>query len=87
VALGNSDNAKLLDDLKREFMRFANSYSAAAKSGANEASKQIFNSLGNVSNPADIPSGKLIAAIKTGVRHAGEHMIRFGMEYFKQSKK
>ncbi|RIX53944.1 hypothetical protein D3P08_06720 [Paenibacillus nanensis] len=87
MALGNSDGTKLLDDLRREFVRFASSYTAAAKSGANEASKQIFNTLGDVSNPADIPSGKLFAAVKTGVRHASEHMIKFGMEYFKQMNK
>lgn len=86
VASGNSDGDKLLDDLKREFMRFASSYTEAVKSGANEAGKQILDSLSNTDNPADIPAGKLFAAVKTGVWHAGEHMIRFGMEFLNRRK-
>lgn len=68
-------------------MRFASSYTEAVKNGGNEAGKQILNSLTDTSNPADIPAGKLFEAAKTGVRHAGEHMIRVGMEYFNQTKK
>lgn len=87
MASGNSDSAKLFDDLKREFTRFASGYTEAVKNGTNEAGKQILDSLKDTGNPADIPAGKLFAAVKTGIWHAGEHMIRFGADYFKQTKR
>ncbi|MDQ6421677.1 hypothetical protein RB620_19815 [Paenibacillus sp. LHD-117] len=87
MASDHKDSSKIFDDIKREFLHFANGYASAVKSGANAAGKQLIEALVDLDQPSNIPAGKLMAAVKTGVQHAGEQIIKSGMEYFHQTKK
>lgn len=87
MSSGSQDFSKIADKIRREFLHFADSYAKAVKSGANVAGKQIIEAVEKVDQPADISVGKLIAAVKSGVQNAGEHMVNSGMDFVKQMKK
>lgn len=79
--------SKFFSDVKKEFLNFANIYAAAVKNGANVAGQQIIEEVDKLDRPADIPAGKLVAAIKIGVQHASEQMVSSGMDFVERMKK
>ncbi|TXK79813.1 hypothetical protein [Paenibacillus sp. N3.4] len=83
----SQDISGIFGEIKREFLHFANCYASAVKSGAKVAGQQIIEVVEELDQPADIPAGKLIAAVKIGVQHAGEQMMDSGMDFVEQMKK
>jgi hypothetical protein len=79
--------SRFFSTVKKEFLNFANVYSAAVKSGANMAGKQIIEEVDKLDQPSDLPTGKLIAAIKIGVQHASEQMVSSSMDFVDRMKK
>jgi hypothetical protein len=86
MSSGSQDFSRIVGEIKREFLHFADSYAMAVKSGANVAGQQIIKAVEKLDKPADISAGKLIAAIKIGVQHAGEQMVNSGMDFVEQMK-
>ncbi|MEK3884491.1 hypothetical protein [Paenibacillus sp. PL2-23] len=74
----HEEASKLFKDIGREFAEFASQYSEAVKSGAEEASKHMLDAMLDANRAEDIPSGKLFAAMKSGLRHAGEQLVQRG---------
>lgn len=83
----SQDFSRIVGKIKREFLNFADSYSTAVKSGANVAGKKIIKDVEKLDQPADISAGKLISAVKIGVKYAGEQMAHSGMDFVNQMKK
>ncbi|MCR2808000.1 hypothetical protein [Paenibacillus soyae] len=83
----NEEESKLFNAIQREFAEFASLYSEAVKSGADIAGKQVLESLLDANRAEEIPSGKLFAALRTGVRHAGEQLIQLGWGFIHRPKK
>ncbi|OCT13978.1 hypothetical protein A8709_00090 [Paenibacillus pectinilyticus] len=86
MAPRNQGMSKFFSDVKQWFLHFATTYSIAVKSGANVAGKQIMEAMEQLNQPADIPAGKLFAAVKIGVQHASEHMVNAGITFVEQMK-
>lgn len=83
----HQDYSRIAGRIRREFLNFANSYAKAVKGGASVAGKQIIEAEEQAGQATDIPAGKLVSAVKSGIQHAGEHMINSGVEFVKQMKK
>ncbi|CAG7630559.1 hypothetical protein ACFQI7_16850 [Paenibacillus allorhizosphaerae] len=79
------DISNLINGLKKNLLQFTDNYAKAVKNGADMAGQQIIEAAEQLDQPTDIPASKLIAALKNGVRHAGQHMIHSGIDFFGQT--
>ncbi|TVX97929.1 hypothetical protein [Cohnella terricola] len=73
---------RILGEIKQELYRFADSYAKAVKGGADVTSEKISEAVKETDQNSDIPIEKLISAVKSGVKHAGEHMVKTGVDFF-----
>ncbi|MBB6675373.1 hypothetical protein [Cohnella nanjingensis] len=83
---GSQNSSKIFGEIKQEFFRFAGSYAKAVSGGANVTGKKIMEAAEKSDQPSDILIGKLISAVKSGVQHAGEQMIKSGMDIVEHMK-
>ncbi|TMV53030.1 hypothetical protein FE783_02260 [Paenibacillus mesophilus] len=85
---GSQNFSRILGEIKKEFFRFADSYAKAVSDGANVTGKNIIEDLSKSDSvqPSDISLGKFISAVKSGVQHAGEQMIKSGVDQVERMK-
>lgn len=83
---GSQDLSKIFGEIKREFFRFADSYTKAVSGGANETGKKIMEAVKKSEQPTDISIAKFISAVKSGVQYAGEQMIKSGADLVEHMK-
>jgi len=81
------DFTEMFKDFKREFKRFADSYTEAVKNGADAAGDGIAEALEDRDRPVHIVADQLIAAVKKGVQSAGEQMIASGVDFVEHIRK
>lgn len=78
------DVSDVLEWLRAEFVTLGGYYEAAVRAGAVEAYMFLAANIGDTGRPSDIPSGKLLSAVKLGVYHAGTRLMTAGREHFAQ---
>jgi hypothetical protein len=83
---GNLDFSRIFGEIRRGFIRFAGSYGQAVNGGANVAGKKIMEAVKKSDHPSDIYSRELLSAIQSGVKYAGEQMIKSAMDFVEQIK-
>jgi hypothetical protein len=76
------DASDALEWLRAQLAALGAHYEASVRAGAIEAYMHLVANIGEVSKPSDIPVGKLLSAVKTGVLHAGTLLMAAGREQF-----